>query len=87
MKSVNPGKGGWSILVAFHMEQRRRGADFRGPLFKREIISLAQVRDMCAVCAATPYTPQQFYETLNPKYETLNPKPHKAFTRKHFYET
>ena len=36
--------GGYAILMAFHVERRRRGTDFKGPLHKDEIISLGQVQ-------------------------------------------
>ena len=46
LKEMHYRKGGYAILMAFQKERQRRGVDFQGPLIKREIISLAQVRDL-----------------------------------------
>ena len=48
LKEMRYQKGGYAILMAFHRERQRRGVDFQGPLLKREILTLAQVRDVCA---------------------------------------
>jgi hypothetical protein len=59
LKEMQYRKGGYAILMAFQKERQRRGVDFQGPLLKREIISLAQVRDLCSASFMRRKTLQQ----------------------------
>jgi hypothetical protein len=50
LRDMQPRKGGYAILMAFHSERQRRGTAFQGPLHKDEIIRLGQVQRASCGC-------------------------------------